>query len=189
MTSFAELKAAAKRRIRYVDVCIDQSLAVEHDRLVADLNAAEAAPNQTLADGAPSREIAQKITDLEQRMAGDRLRFHFQALPQRAFLQIMDDHRAREDDDGIPNSRDAAFGYNYDTFPPAIIAAASVAPPEGQAGVDKLDEPQAAELFHDILSAADAEAMLDAAMRDNVIPSQVPFSALASATLLGSEPS
>jgi hypothetical protein len=187
VTSFAELKAAAKRRVRYVDVCIDQSLAVEHDRLTAALQAADAEPSVTMADGGTARALAEQITALERQMAGERVRFHFQALAQRAFLAIMDDHQPRDDEEGKPLSRDAAFGYNYETFPPAIIAAASIEPPEGQSGVDKLDDAQAAELFHDMLSAADAEAMLDAAMRDNVIPSQVPFSVLASATLLGSE--
>lgn len=183
MTSFADIKAKAARRVRFYDACVDQSLAVQHDQLTADLQAAGKSPQESLADGA-ERQIAEQLVDLERAMAEAQDRFWIKALPQREFLEVVDTHPPR---DG--NARDAASGYDWSTFPAAIIAATSIDPPEGEHGVDKLTEEQAGELFHELLSAADAEGLLDAAMRDNVIPSKVPFSVLASATLRAAEQS
>lgn len=189
MTSFQDVRAKAKRRVRSVDVCVDQSLAEQHDQLSAELREADKGPQATMADGGTARALAEQLQELEATMAAQRVRFHIQALSQRAFHALLDDHPPRVDEDDKPNPRDAQHGFDWSTFPQAIIAATSIDPPEGQDGCDKLTEEQAAELFHELLSAADAEELLNAALRDNVIASRIPFSVLASATLQEPEPS
>jgi hypothetical protein len=173
---FADLQGRANRGERTVRVCLDRSLNDEHDQLNAELIGEQHRSAHTLADGSRSRDLAERILELEDRMAEARVPIKITSLSNREFRKLIAKHPARD-----KNAEDELRGFNTETFPPAIVAACSVDP--------KMTPEQADELLFDLLTNGDAEALVDAVLRDSVIASAVPFSAIASAVIRDTEKS
>jgi hypothetical protein len=177
MVDVDELISRAKPRETTVPICLAGDLNARHEELARQLAAGAgdkwipdslSAPNPQLA-------VAEEITALEREMAEQLHVFRLRALPPAKFAELKRVHPPREDV-AVPERL-----FNTDTFPAALIAACSVDP--SFPSVAKVDE-----LF-DRLGQGAFDAVFTAAWEANTGRSDVPKSALASATIRSTAPS
>lgn len=115
----------AKRRTATVEVCLRGDLAGEYEQLERDL--AKLPPNNRLA-GTPERQrITAELERLRGEMADGTVTFRLEALSDAAFQRLVDEHPPRRDGDEV-RERDAEHGFNWDTFPGALVRACTVEP-------------------------------------------------------------
>jgi hypothetical protein len=138
----------------------------------------------SFGDVDPVRVAAEKVEAIREAMAGSMETFTFQAMGSKAYADLLIQH---------PPRKDVQEPWNSDTFVPALIAACCVDPDlDPSIALDEenlpFDVDQARELCY-MLSSAQLDELFDGAYRVNVKAVDVPFSALASRTVLSSDQS
>ncbi|MEU8199293.1 hypothetical protein AB0C10_36460 [Microbispora amethystogenes] len=151
MTAWQDLKDGATRPCDSVPVCLRGDLAAAYAELDRRLAEAVQAPDDSMAAGTEALQIAEEMAALRERMTGHTYRFTFQALPRRAYRDLVDDNPPREN-----HPEDAAYGVNMATFPVELIAASCVAiTPVSD------PEPDVPPDAKPVMTAADVEDMTD----------------------------
>lgn len=178
MSDFKTLLAAAKLPERTVPVCLRADLAAEHERLDRELQALLRNPPNSLG-GDGRGELKDRIRALEDEMAAAVYEFRLRALPSADFRALVRDHPPRKDDDtGEVDSRDVDFGWNVETFFPALGRACIVDPELDDETWTALEEKLTDRQFDDLVKAA---------WRLNRGDVDVPFSRAASAASTDSD--
>ncbi|MDT0171021.1 hypothetical protein [Pseudarthrobacter sp. BRE9] len=145
-----------KRPETRVAFCLDGNLKAEHEAAEAEFNAAR---NRSLADARlndPVKELAKKITDIEEAMKASTVEFVIRGMKRGDWNELVAAHAPRED-----NMLDKTYGFNVESL-------MTVAIPQGIAGV----ENQAGEsLDFDVKTEWDALAddMTDSQYEDFVL--------------------
>lgn len=145
-----------KRPETRVAFCLDGNLKAEHEAAEAEFNAAR---NRSLADARlndPVKELAKKITDIEEAMKASTVEFVIRGMKRGDWNELVAAHAPRED-----NALDKTYGFNVESL-------MTVAIPQGVAGV----ENQAGEaLDFDVKTEWDALAddMTDSQYEDFVL--------------------
>jgi hypothetical protein len=153
-----------------VPVCLRGDLAARYERLERDLaEARDSDAQDSLAAGGRARKIAQEMEDLRSEMLRYTHDFQFQALPKKAYRDLLADHRPRDGD-----QEDALMGANLATFPPALIQACCTDPVMTLEQVEEMDG---------LLANGQMLEMFGCALRLNQENVDIPKSALASEVL------
>lgn len=164
MADIADIISAASLPEREVDICVDGSLAAEHERLDKAIKIASEQP-ASMGEKSERMVLAEQITDLEEQMKEHVYTFRFRGLPSRQYSDLVVAHAPRKGHDEV---------WNIETFPPALIAACAVEPPMT---VQRADE------LLNTLNVGQANILFEAALAVNTGKFDVPFSAAAYATL------
>ncbi|MGI5155827.1 hypothetical protein [Microbispora sp. CA-102843] len=182
MTGWQDLKEGTARPLDSVPVCLRGDLAAAYAELDRRLAEAVQAPDDSMAAGTEALQIAEQMTALRERMEEHTYRFTFQALPRRAYRDLVDEHPPRES-----HPEDAAYGVNMAVFPVELIAASCVAitpvtEPEPDIRPDAAPVMTAADVedMTDQLSDGQVHAMFSCAFRLNRSGVDLPKSATAS---------
>jgi hypothetical protein len=130
----ADLRAAFGRRRVEARVLLDQSLLDEHTRLDAALTQATA-DDMRLNRNPEAPAIAERILDLEQRIAEAKTVFVFEQLGRGRWLDLVARHPATDDE------QRAGLDHHPDTFIPAALveSCVEVRSPDGDVGTLDLD--------------------------------------------------
>lgn len=113
-----------KRPERTVELCTDLSLQAEHDRAVEAMEAAgrEVGRDPRLTgETDPRLEHAQRVQEIEHRMAEHTLLFTLRALPRAEWTSATAKHPPRKDD-----AADASFRVNVTTFFDDVMGASII---------------------------------------------------------------
>ncbi len=175
--SLADISKAATPAESVVSICVAGALVAEHQRLEAELEAAQDAEITTgtkLSSRSPVKKLAQRIRDLEAQMREQTFEFVFRALPRRGWSELRDAHPPREGKERVER-------WNPDTFPAAAVSACCV-DPTGMDDVAQFDP------FWETLNDGQRDGLFRGAYDVNEAGVSVPFSAAASAALRTSEP-
>ncbi len=139
---------------RSVEIFLDSEVAEEINRAKAELDVIEGQINNSSGDlglEVQRDEAKAKLERLQDAAveAGDVVSFTFRSIGRKAFERLIEEHPATEEQQKQAREQALATGlsphltrlsWNSDTFPPALIAAASVDP--------KISHDEAYELFH-----------------------------------------
>jgi hypothetical protein len=164
--TFADLRARFAPREKSVTLVAGGDLLAEHDAAAQELATAMAQTRISLADGGSVQGLAERLADLETRIAASTVTIRVRGLSRNAFRRLLDAHP----------SEDAA-PFDKVTFPPSLIAACAVDPPMTEVDANGLGEVLTDGQYDELFAAAWA------ACRD---VDDVPFSVLASAVTRGS---
>ncbi|MGH3504314.1 MAG: hypothetical protein ACRDQA_25960 [Nocardioidaceae bacterium] len=177
--TLSEITQQATPVERTVSLCVAGSMFAEHERLEAELEAAQSAEvtgSGTLGKQPESQRVAKKLRDLEAKMREHTYDFVFRSLPKLQWRALLDTHGPREGKERIER-------WNPDTFPRAAVAASCVSP-EG------MDDAAAFAVFWDeSLNDGQRDQLFRGAYAANEESTSVPFSVAASAALSTSEQS
>jgi hypothetical protein len=110
----------AKRAETIVPLCLRGDLQAEHEELELQLSELRKA-KQTDAPGGV--DLAERIQELEQRMAASTVQFRLRGMPRRDWKKLKEQYPARKD-----NDVDKFYGFNLDTLFDAAIPACLVEP-------------------------------------------------------------
>ena len=102
-----------------VPICLHADLVADHERLERELEKALSQPYDGLEAGGQARVISEQIKALEAEMLAHTVEFKLQALPRRAYNDLVAKHPAEDSDRML---------FNPDTFFPALIRACTVEP-------------------------------------------------------------
>lgn len=160
MTNISELRDKFRAREKTVTLVADGPLLAEHERLSAELEAANNNAASSLAADPRVAELATAVKDCEQRISDATVSLRFRGLGRNAFRRLLADHAS---DDG------AAF--DKATFPQALVAACSLDPVMTVADVESLA---------DLLSDGQFDSLFQAAWDACREVDGVPFNGLAS---------
>lgn len=137
------------------------------------------------------RKLAAALADLEEQMREDSVEVTLRALRRQrtpatpkdeaTWLEIVAAHPPRKGADGKPEPRDAASGFNWLTFPEALIRASVVDP--------VMTPEQWDMLLYEVITDRQFDALYDKAFRLNRSDVDIPFSHVASKTLKSGTPS
>jgi hypothetical protein len=157
-----------------VRLCLRADLQADWERLDAQLLKLRQRTSYTLAVEvtAEERALAERIQALEEQMAAATVELRVEALPRKAWRELMMAHQPREG-----NAADAGLLVNTDTFFDALVAACLVDPVLSQEQLEKL---------LDKLSSYQFDKLTDAAWGVNRRDVEVPFSSTASHTITSS---
>lgn len=155
--------AAATLRETTAVICVAGELAAEAERLDAEITALDAAQRTSLADGGRRAELVQELDTVIALMREHEFEFRFQALPHRAYSDLLARHP----------STDSDLIFNAQTFPVALVAASCISP--------VMELEQAEELF-DTISQGGRDALWTAAWSANRGEVRIPTSRAASVT-------
>lgn len=170
------------------ELCMNAELQSAFEAAERDMQAANRAqltgPTPSFGDVDPVREAAERVEAIREQMAGSMEVYTFQAMPSKAYHDLLLDH---------PPRKDVEEPWNSDTFVPALIAACCVDPDvDSSVALDPDNLPytvaEARELC-EMVSSAQLDELFDGAYRVNVKVVDVPFSALASRSLQRSDQS
>ncbi len=139
---------------RSVEIFLDSEVAEEINRAKAELDVIEGQINNSNGDLGLQVQRDEAKAELERLQdaaveAGDVVSFTFRCIGRKAFERLIEEHPATEEQQKRAREQALAAGlspqltrlsWNADTFPPALIAAASVDP--------KISPDEAYELFH-----------------------------------------
>lgn len=103
-----------------VDVCTDLALKAQHEQLERAL--LEARRDQKTMASAAVRELAEKVRELEHKMAEQTVVFTLRAMPHKKWAEYEEAHPPRE---GV--EEDKAYSINVSTFFDAVVPASIVA--------------------------------------------------------------
>lgn len=192
--SAKEKIAAARKPSRRVEVCLHTGLQDQFEALDAQLQEAIAreAVDKRLGGG-QSRQLAEQVAALQERMREHVIVFELQAVSKRAWNALLEQHPPR---DGVDTDRQ--LGYNEDTFFDDAIAACTVSPDDldgddwrrlfGDSDAERQRREQAGEPAEDgLLSARQYNDLQQAVLDLNVRKVNVPNSYAASQILRSSE--
>lgn len=163
--SLSDILEAAKPREASVTICVAGDLAGEHDRLTAELQSARAREVTSIEGNPRAVELAQQITELQERMEAATFTFTFRALSSRDWSDLLASHPPREGQ---------SEQFNAATFPVALVKRCLVDPVAEAAEIDTLIGR---------LSDGAFERLFDTAWTANRSGPSVPFSLAASAIL------
>lgn len=172
-----EILGQAKLPEKEVPICLRGDLYVELDaaeKALAEIERRALAKDGSLDAGAGRLEAAQRVAQVRQQMLDSSAVFRLRAVPRRRYSDLLGEHPARE---GEP--RDAATGFNCDTFFDALAR---------ESLVDPAVTAEQWEQLADTLSDPQYEELTDAAWAVNRRGVDVPFSSAASRALSLSEP-
>lgn len=131
--SFEDIKAKARPRQTWVQLCLAGDLAAQADQLAEEIEAAADRPGPTsLAEVDPRRALEAELEKVHEAMRAKEVTFRFQALGRTAYSDLLAAHAPR------PATEDGAW--NNETFPHALIAATCQEPAMAVEQVDELSE-------------------------------------------------
>lgn len=111
-----------------VPLCLDGALVADFEDLERQLaDAQRSASPDSFDDDNPAREIADRMEALRRQMTDDMVEFRLRGMPRKPWRKFVAQHPPREDGDTI-DKRDRAILVNVDTFFPALIRRAVIAP-------------------------------------------------------------
>ncbi|MEV4521480.1 hypothetical protein AB0J77_14725 [Micromonospora tulbaghiae] len=110
-----------------VPLCLRADLVKQYEQVEAELAKLHAGANSLAGPGERAAELEETLAGLREQMAGSTLRMRLRALPSHRFQALVDEHPSRVVDENV-DRRDRVFGFNVDTFFPALIAACTVDP-------------------------------------------------------------
>lgn len=163
------------RQTKRVTVCLLGDLVAEYDDLERQLVAARERDAQSFAGG-EERKVVERMNEIRAKMTAAEVTFEFTAMPPMRPLEVLAEHRPRED-----NKADIALGYNQETYYPALIrqSCTSVTANDGTAAAAGDISDEAWDAMLQGLGHRDFDQLVGAAMEANGRTS-VPFSHLAS---------
>lgn len=179
MADALELIRSAKLPERIVHLCLRGDLAAEHERLSAELSAAQRSNTTSLAGNSHAARLAEDIRALEELMAESTVAFRLRALPRRQWAQLVAAHPPRRDEGGRVVDTDAS-GVNIDEFMADALRRCVVDP--------VLADEDWTSLVDECLTDAQYTQLSDAAWALNRREVDVPFSLAASRILRASVP-
>ncbi len=152
--TLADLRGKKKPVTRFVEIFLDSDVATEVNRAQARLEEAEQRLSGRRNDMDLQVKCDQARDELERLQAeavetGAVVRFSFRSIGRKAYEKLREEHppteeqqkQAREEGLSVGLSAEMSrLQWNADTFPPALVAAASYEP--------KISEEEAWELFH-----------------------------------------
>jgi hypothetical protein len=160
-----------KRPETRVAFCLDGNLKAEHEAAEAEFNAAR---SRSLADARlndPAKDLAKKITDIEEAMKAASVEFVIRGMKRADWNDLVADHAPREG-----NALDKSYGFNVESL-------MTVAIPKGIAGVENLsgepldfDAATEWEALADDMTDSQYEDFILATLRVNKGRNEVPFS-------------
>jgi hypothetical protein len=118
-------------------VCLEPDLVREHEDLLEQRTAVQEAGRDSLA-GADTRELDQRIAELETQMTANTLTVWLRALPRPEFRALADKHPPRKDEDGKLTHQQDVIGVNYESFFSALLRLSIVEPELDAETVDLL---------------------------------------------------
>lgn len=123
MTTFADIKAAAKLPEKSVEVCLRGDLQAEYEGLERDLKRAKAASVGTLAgSNEDAKAIEELMAGLREQMRESTYVFTLRALPKKKWSDLHAQHGPRDED------RSNRLDYHGDDFPLAAVQACCIDP-------------------------------------------------------------
>ena len=159
----------AKVPVRAVQICMDADLQAEHDELTARLEVLNRESRGKMADRAEAKEIAERITELEEQMRESEVTFKFAGLTKAGRKKI----EARFPP---PDPNPDRLRWNVEEGAFALLAASAIEP--------TMTEEQAKRLLETV-SEGHADRMVGAAWLATTGSTQVPFSGRASELMSG----
>lgn len=173
--SWAEAKKAHRNTRLSVTVTLRGDLVDEVDRLEAEMRAAAEQDEAENRDPQAPR-IAERIQDLQAEAAESEVTFTFQGLGRGTWAKLIADHPPRTDheSDGYGGEK---LPYNPETFPPALLAACCVEPPDLAGDLDEWRE------IHEEWNAGQIANVWDACLASNTGVAPTPKSRAASELL------
>lgn len=156
-----------------LSICLRGDLVAKHDAAERELEAAQLARQDSLDAGERIGDLADEIRDLEQRMRDSSIEFIVSALPKPKFRALVAEHQPRRDPEtGDVLDADASWGFNIESFYPALIRACVIEP--------VLSDEQWTGLLDEKLTDAQFSELGLAAFQVNAGTVSVPFSRAAS---------
>lgn len=171
LKNFTEMLAEAKLPERTVEICLRADLVAEHEEVDRELEQAQKTPGDSLA-GNGSGALIERLDALEAEMRGSSYTFVLRAVKRPEWRALINGHPPRKGDDGEPNKADVQWGFNLETFYPAIVRACLVDP--------ELTDEQFTELVDEKLTDSQFSELATAAFRLNAGAIDIPFSLAAS---------
>jgi hypothetical protein len=171
MKNFTEMLAEAKLPERTVEICLRADLVAEHEEAERDLEQAEKSTSTSLA-GNGTGALIERIDALEAEMREASYTFVLRAAKRPAWRALIAGHPPRKGDDGETNKADAQWGFNLDTFYPAIVRACLVDP--------ELTDAEFEVLLDEKLTDSQFSELATAAFNLNAGAIDIPFSLAAS---------
>lgn len=183
----ADKLAAASRARDTVPICLVGELRAEYKQTLAQFEAAQKADAGMMQPSSETKELAQRIVDLEAAMREHTIEVTVEALrrvrtpatPKLASVwrEICDQHPPRKGKNGKVVEEDAA-GFNAETFPEALIRACIVALDGDPVTVrdERVDE------LLELCTEGQGDQLFEAVWRLNKSRIDIPFSFAASTT-------
>lgn len=168
------LLASAKLPEKEVRICLRADLLVAFEAAEAALAEQQRRAGDSLGAGEGIEAAAQRVVDISDEMAAASAVFKLRAVGRRRWTALYAEHPPRPDD-----KRDAMTGFNRDAFFDALVKACIVEPEISDSDWEALAN---------LLSAAQWDALVEAAWDVNQAGVDVPFSSAASRALNRSEP-
>lgn len=177
-------KAGPTTRTHRVWLGADLDLVDEYEAAVESLEDAKK-PGDSLAGRGSVADAQQRVDDLRARLDEFAVDFKLRGLDDLHWSRLLDQHQPRADTDGKVNEDDAGFGYNMETFPPALVRAATVDP--------VMDDDDWQALLGDentigLITSNQLQKLFGVAFRLTRHPVDIPFSSAASQPTRSSEP-
>jgi len=128
LKNFKAMIAEARPSERSVPICLRGDLVADHQAAVRELDRAEKAPADSLA-GSGTRELAERITALEDQMLENSITFRIRGVPRTKFHALIGEHPPRRDPETNEIiDRDRATMVNFEAFFNALLKACTVEP-------------------------------------------------------------
>lgn len=179
MSAVSDLKAKIRRPEKTVPLCLAGDQQAAFEQLERDLaRARDKAPSGTLAGGGnpEATEIARQIQALQEEMRENTEVFKFRGLTRREYSDLVKANPPTEEQ----NEDNPEADVDWEKYGVALIAACCVS--------HEMTEADAGELI-DFLTAAQYNALFQAAQAVNIMGLDIPNSFTASAVLRGSKKS
>ena len=167
MPSIEEVLAKAKVPVRAVQICLDADLQAEHDELNERLDVARRKTTATMGQSSEAKEIADRITEIEEAMRASEVTLKFRGLTKAGLQKVYD---------RFPPPEGKNLAWDVETGAYALLAASAVEP--------TMTEDQAKALL-DSVSQGHADRMVGAAWLASTGSTHIPFSARASELTAG----
>lgn len=120
-------KAGPTTRTHRVWLGADLDLVDEYEAAVQALEEAKK-PGDSLAGRGSVADAEQRVAELRAKLDEFAVDFKLRGLDDLNWSRLLDQHQPRKDADGKVDEQDVEFGYNLETFPPALVRAATVEP-------------------------------------------------------------
>jgi hypothetical protein len=105
----------------------DLDLLDEYEAAVQALDEAKK-PSDSLAGNGSVADAEQRVEELQAKLDEFAVDFKLRGLDDLHWSRLLDQHQPRKDAAGTADPQDAEFGYNMETFPAALVRAATVEP-------------------------------------------------------------
>jgi len=152
-------------------ICLDGELVLERDRIQAEIDNHADWEQVSLSDVDPRTALQERLADVEARMREASQTFVFRSIGAKASSDLLAAHPSPKDENG-----EAQYAFDPQTYPTALVAAASVEP--------AMSVKEAEQLF-ELLNLDQRNKVFGAAYGANNRSVDVPFSLPASETTGG----